>query len=189
MPASDSPASKDMDFAARLSARDERVIEEIYATYSRATFGYLMQMLGNRATAEDVQQQVYLEVWKRGANYDPQRSGILTWIMQITRSRAIDHLRKRIPEPVDPHDPATESRAGHESPLEGLHDQWYIAHFLAQLPTEEAQLLRLRFADDKSQSEIAKLTGVPLGTVKMRMVSGMRRLRELIDADRRGELD
>lgn len=170
--------------AKRLAARDQGVIEELYAEFGRTTFGYLVRMLGNRATAEDIQQQVFLEVWTRGINYDPQRAGILTWIMQITRSRAIDHLRKRIPEPFDPQvNEATNSSVSLEPSTDELHNQWYVAHYLERLPQEESQLLKMRFVEDKSQSEIADETGIALGTVKMRMVQGLKRLREMMEAD------
>ena len=70
--------------------------------HGRATFGFLVRVLGDRATAEDVQQQVFLEAWQRAERYDPERSGLRTWLLAIARSRAIDHLRRRVPEPRDP---------------------------------------------------------------------------------------
>ena len=72
-----------------------------YAEFGGTVFGYLVKTLGDRGVAEDVHQQVFLEVWKRSPSYDPERAGLLTWIMQIARSRAIDQMRKRIPDPVD----------------------------------------------------------------------------------------
>lgn len=126
---------------------------------------------------------MFLEVWKRGPTYDPSRSGLLTWIMQITRSRAIDYLRKRIPDPVDLNDIAPTDSTVVDEFTDEMHDQWHIAHLLKQLPSEEAELLRARFYEGKSQTQIADETGVALGTVKMRMVQGLRRLRELIEDD------
>jgi RNA polymerase sigma-70 factor, ECF subfamily len=58
--------------------------------------------LGDRGAAEDVHQQVFLEVWQRAPGYDPYRASIFTWIMAIARSRAVDELRRRVPEPRDP---------------------------------------------------------------------------------------
>lgn len=177
----------DPQLLAALKRGDEAAVERLYAEYGGTVFGYLVKTLGDRGIAEDVQQQVFLEVWKRGASYDPARAGLLTWILQIARSRAIDQLRKRVPDPVDIDEQApTDSTTADEFTSE-MHDQWHIAHLLKQLPSEESDLLRARFYEGKSQSEIAAETGIALGTVKMRMVSGLRRLRELIDSESRNE--
>lgn len=154
-------------------------------THGRAVLGYLAQLLGDRATAEDVLQQVLLEVWQRGASYDPERAGLLTWVLTIARSRAIDELRRRIPEPVDPSALAvrTDQYPGMESETEQLLEQWRIAGLLDRLPREEASLLRLRFYDGLSQSEISELTGIAIGTVKARMVRGLCQLRDLLEAE------
>ncbi|NLT07757.1 MAG: sigma-70 family RNA polymerase sigma factor [Solirubrobacterales bacterium] len=169
-------------FVARLHRRDRRALDEVYAEYAPTVFGYLVNTLRDRGAAEDVHQQVFLEVWQRAPDYDPDRATLLTWIMTIARSRAVDELRRRVPEPRDPGD-------GHElaadpdpelSP-DALIERWRVAHLLSRLRPEESELLRLRFYEGLSQSEIAERTGVPLGTVKMRMVSALRRLRELIE--------
>lgn len=126
-------------------------------------------------------QQVFLEVWQRGPSYDPERASLLTWVMTIARSRAIDHLRRRVPEPRDPAGTlALLESDGLDASLDELAEQWRIAGLLARLSDEEADLLRRRFYDDMSQREIARITGIPLGTVKMRMVQGLERMRELL---------
>ena len=174
-------------FVAALMRGDESGVEDAYREYGAVTFGFLLRLLRDRGAAEDVQQQVFTEVWKRGPTYDPQRGSVLSWIMQIARSRAIDHLRKRVPDPVDPlaHN-ATEPVAQDESSLK-LAEDWQIAYLLGRIPRDEAQLLEMRFVKDMTQTEIAAQTGLPLGTVKMRMVQGLRRLRELLEAERGSE--
>ena len=168
--------------AARLAGQDPAALQEAYERYGRTTFGFLLRALRDRATAEDVQQQVWLEIWQRAGGYDPARAKLLTWIMLIARSRAVDQMRRRVPEP---HDPATSPAL--EEPVEpavdGLVEQWHMAHLLRQLPHEEADLLRKRFYGGLNQREIASATGVPLGTVKMRMVSGLRRLRAMMESE------
>ena len=157
-------------------------MEEVYARYGGATFGFLLKALRDRPSAEDVQQQLYLEVWQRAPQYDPARGSLFTWIMLIARSRAIDQLRKRIPEPHDPtSSPALDEPI--ESAVDALVEHWHMAQLLRRLPREEAELLRQRFYDDLNQREISSATGIPLGTVKMRMVSGLRRLREMMEAE------
>jgi RNA polymerase sigma-70 factor, ECF subfamily len=168
--------------ARRLADRDESALADVYARHGRATFGFLLKALRDRATAEDVQQQVFLEVWQRAPQFDPARGSLFTWIMLIVRSRAIDQLRRRIPVPQDPTDsPVLETPV--EAAVDGLVEHWHMVELLQRLPHDEAELLRQRFYEGLSQSEISSASGVPLGTVKMRMVSGLRRLREMMEPE------
>jgi RNA polymerase sigma-70 factor (ECF subfamily) len=169
------------DLAARLRRRDPAAVEELHERYGGVVFGYLLRVLGDRGTAEDVHQQVFLEVWQRGRSYDPGRGGPATWIMTIARSRAIDQLRRRVPEPRDP----AASLALMEDPssdVAELFDRWWLAAVLAELPEPEQRVLRMRFDDGLTQVEIAEALDVPLGTVKSRMARGLERLRATMEA-------
>jgi RNA polymerase sigma-70 factor (ECF subfamily) len=170
----------DKRLAFRLAARDSGALELAYERYGRICFGYLVNTLRDRSAAEDVQQQVFLEVWQRASTYDAQRATLLTWIMTIARSRAIDHLRRRVPEPAGT---LATAEQGHPAvdEIEALVEQWRFAGLLERLHPDEAMVLRMRFYDELTQSEIAEHTGIALGTVKTRMVSGLRRLRELLE--------
>ena len=174
------PARAERRLAARLRAGEADALEDAYRAYGAATFGLLLRLLGEREAAEDVQQQVFTEVWRRAADYDPRRAGLLTWVLTIARSRAIDHLRRRIPEPRDPQLSDARTVA---SDADALLERWRLAHLLGRLPEDERVLLRLRFYDELSQSEISAATGVPIGTVKARMVRGLTRLREMIEVE------
>jgi RNA polymerase sigma-70 factor (ECF subfamily) len=172
------PDRAERRLASRLRKRDESVMTEIYEQFGRLTYGYLTRTIGDAAQAEDVQQQVFLEVWQRGPTFDPARASMATWIMTIARSRAVDYLRKRVPEPRDPAGSVAvldEQRAA--DPVDELHEQWRLAALLAELPREEAEVLRMRFHLNLSQSEIAERTGIALGTVKTRMARALERLR------------
>lgn len=166
-----------------LRERRTGALERVYDEFGQTVFAYLMSVLRHRSTAEDVQQDVFLEVWRRAAEYDPSRGSLAAWIMVIARSRAIDSMRRRVPEPRD---------LDHESPIVDAHaeqagddavDRWLVGHMLNRLPERERALLRMRFYSDMSQSQIAAATGIPLGTVKMRMVEGLRRLRDHLEGD------
>jgi RNA polymerase sigma-70 factor (ECF subfamily) len=175
-----------LQVAEGLRRRDSATLARLHADYGPTVMGFLVRALPDRATAEDVFQAVFLQVWQRGGTYDPSRGSPLSWIMTIARSRAIDHLRRLIPEPHDPTGHALSTLAGHGDPasdVDALVEQWRLAHLLAQLPEEERAMLRRRFYDGRSQREIADETGVPLGTVKMRMVQGLTRLRTMIEAE------
>jgi len=171
--------------AAGLRRRKTKALEAAHEAYGGAVFGYLFQTLGDRGEAEDVQQQVFLEVWQRGPTYDPERAGLFTWIMTIARSRAIDRMRRRVPEPRDPATSSALAESLDDSPesLDQMLDTWRVAALLRRIPSEEADLLRMRFYREMSQTEIAAETGLPLGTVKMRMVKAFERLREHLDRE------
>lgn len=173
-------ADADRRLALRLAAGEPGALEEAYERYGRICFGYLVNALRDRSAAEDVQQQVFLEAWQRASSYDSQRAGLLTWIMTIARSRAIDHLRRRVPEPVGDLAMTEQARPAIDE-TEALVEHWRFAGLLERLHPDEARMLRMRFYEELTQAEIAERTGVPLGTVKMRMVSGLRRLRELLE--------
>jgi RNA polymerase sigma-70 factor (ECF subfamily) len=179
------PASRDdRRLAAALRAGDHRALETFHARYGGTVFGYLLATLRERAAAEDVFQTVMTEVWRRAPRYDAERGSLATWALTIARSRAIDELRRRRPEPLDPADlPEPSNAAAAPAPQDEALDRWRMAHLLAQLPAEERRLLELRFYAELSQTEIAAQTGLPLGTIKSRMVRGLERLRGLMDEE------
>lgn len=170
------------EMAAGLRRRETGAFDAIYREYSRTVLAYLVKTIGERPAAEDVHQQVFAELWTRASSYDPDRGGLFTWIMTLARSRAIDHLRKRVPEPREP-GTAAELADRQSSPVAGPDEaieRWRVAQLLGSLPGEEVEMLRMRFYGGLSQREIAESTGVPLGTVKMRMAQGLRRLRDML---------
>ena len=170
--------------AIRLADGEEDALREAYDRFSRPVFGLLLRYLGDRSSAEDVQQQVFTEVWQKAGSFDPSRGSMLGWIMSIARSRAIDHGRKRVPEPRDPEKAAAiVDRDADSREIDSLIDAFQFTHLLEMLPEEEAELIRFRFQNELSQSEISKETGIPLGTVKSRMVSALGRLRTLMEAE------
>ncbi len=177
---------RDRRLVRALRKQDPEAIALLQARHGAMLLGYLTGVLGDRATAEDVLQVTLTEVWQRGPSYDPARASLLTWVMLIARSRALDQLRRRVPEP---HDPETATMlldrdlSAGATEIDALLDRWQVAALLTQLPVAEAELLRLRFYRGFTQREIAARTGLPLGTVKMRMVQALARLRELLDEE------
>ena len=176
------PSRSERRLATRLRRRDPQALRDLHADLGAPVFGFLRHALGDRGAAEDVMQQVFLEVWQRGPDFDPRRGSPLAWVMTIARSRAIDHLRRRIPEPRDPAGATSEDARG-DFELDELLERWRLAALLGRLPVQEADVLRRRFYDGRSQAEIAAETGVPLGTVKSRMAAGLARLREALDQE------
>ncbi len=164
------------ELAERLRRRDPRAVEELYRELSSRVLGYLVAVLRDRGAAEDVLQEVFAEAWRRGRSYDPSRGTAEAWIMTMAKSRAIDHLRKRVPEPSE----TVPEGEDLTTVADDLHERWRVAAFLDRLPADEAALLRMRFQAGWSQSKIADATGTPLGTVKMRMASAMKSMRVMM---------
>ena len=178
------PGRRERRLAAALRRRDPDALRLVYADLGPVVLGYLNNALGDRGAAEDVHQQVFLEVWQSAPGYDVRRASLITWIMTIARSRAIDEMRRRRPEPRDPAASAETEDA--EDSVDELIERWRVAYLLSRLRPDEALLLRLRFYEGLSQSEIAERSGIALGTVKMRMVAALDRLRELVAAEEAG---
>ncbi len=166
-----------------IAARNEAALAQLYDRYRAILFGLLMRILNNREEAEDVLQEVFLQVWRKATDFDENRGRPFTWLVTLARSRGIDRLRtlasrervaeagaKEVSEEVS--DAATDA---FKSEQRGL-----ITKALSQLPDEQKRPLMLAYFDGLTQSEIAARLGAPLGTVKTRMRTGLMNLRELL---------
>lgn len=179
---------EDVELLKAIAARDEAALGRVYDRYRVILFGVLLRILNDRAEAEDVLQEVFLQVWRRAADFDENRGRPFTWLVTLARSRGIDRLRtlasrervaqasaKDVEEEVS--DAASDAVRSEQRGV--------VNKALDQLPEEQKRLLMLAYFDGLTQSEIAKQLGAPLGTVKTRMRTGMIKLRELLSA--RGE--
>jgi RNA polymerase sigma-70 factor (ECF subfamily) len=170
--------------AARLQSDDPGAMDALWGEYGDTVYAVAMRSLRDPAAAEDVRQQVFAELWERRSSYDPERGPVRAWVLTIARSRTIDHLRRRRPVPSEPEAfDRLEAPARAEDTPEAVVDRVGVAEVLRRIPAEEAGLLRMRFYDGLSQTEIAARTDIPLGTVKMRMVQALDRLRGLLEAE------
>ena len=172
---------QDVDLLKAIAARDEAALAQLYDRYRVILFGLLMRILNNREEAEDVLQEVFLQVWRKAQDFDENRGRPFTWLVTLARSRGIDRLRtlaarERVAEAgareavEEFSDAATDA---FKSEQRGL-----VNKALAQLPDEQKRPLMLAYFDGLTQSEIATRLGAPLGTVKTRMRSGLINLRE-----------
>lgn len=181
------PSTTELRIAAGLRRRDPDAVRALYAEYGPGALALLHDAIRDRAAVEDVYQQVLLEAWERGRSFDPARASLRTWLATIARSRAIDHLRRRVPEPHDPADAYADGRGlggGASEPVTQLVDRVTLEQLLERLAPQEAEVVRLRWQLGFSQRQIAVHTGVPLGTVKSRTSSALRRLRTMLEEER-----
>lgn len=175
---------RDQVLISALRRGEESAIESLYERYAGSVLAYLISRLRDRATAEDVLQQTFADLWRRSPDYDPERSGLFTWVMLIARSRATDQQRRSHPVPHEPSRAAELADLGEQTePTAELIERWRVAELLRRIPADEARMLRMRFYEGLSQREIAERTGTPLGTVKMRMIQALDRMRSHIEEE------
>jgi RNA polymerase sigma-70 factor, ECF subfamily len=162
-----------------MAARDERAFAEFYDATSATVFGLLVRQLKDRVRAEEVAQDVYLQLWRNAHSFDPGRGNAWSWIVVMTRSRAIDALRsdrsygsamseleaRPSAQPMGSRAPLPD-RAADLSQQRGL-----VEAAMASLTEPQRETIEAAFFEGWSHREIAERTGVPLGTVKGRIRS------------------
>jgi RNA polymerase sigma-70 factor, ECF subfamily len=162
---------------------DESALASLYDRYRLILFGLLTRILNSRAEAEDVLQEVFLQVWRRAGDFDERRGRPFTWLVTLARSRAIDRLRLLASRERVVTAAAQEVREeASDAVKDTLHAEQRetVKRALAKLTEEQRQVLLLAYLDGMTQSEIAAKLNSPLGTIKTRMRSGMIKLRELL---------
>ncbi|HZH90696.1 MAG TPA: sigma-70 family RNA polymerase sigma factor [Pyrinomonadaceae bacterium] len=162
---------------------DESALAAIYDRYNSILLGLLLRILHSRVEAEDVLQEVFLQIWQRAANFDEARGRAFTWMVTLARSRAIDRLRalqsrQRADDTALRDAPEAVGDAGDD--VYHGEQREIVRAALAEIPEEQRRALLLAYFEGLTQSEIAERLGQPLGTVKTRMRSGMSKLRDVL---------
>ncbi len=160
--------------------------------YQSRVFGLAQSVLNDRALAEDVSQEVFLRAWRHAGSYDPRKGSVPTWLLTITRNAAVDAMRMRRPEPVDPavvaHLDITASESnGPAHQAEVNEDMRGVKAVLADLPGEQRRALLLASVCGRTANEIAQSEGIPLGTAKTRIRAGLLKVRGALASSRDGE--
>ncbi len=169
-----------------LAQRELSALEELYDRYSKVAYSLAYRIVGDRGTAEDVVQDAFLSVWRQAATYRRERGAPRTWLLSIVHHRSIDRLRSSAaPSTTIPYEDLPEDREEVESP--SIWQQAWnnvrgdiVRRALARLPVEQQKSIELAYFSGYTQSEIAELMGVPLGTVKGRMRIGLQKLRSIL---------
>ena len=177
------PSNREDDLRSRIAARDERALAELVELTSPWLLGIAQGMLQDPDEAEDVVLETFRTAWEKVPGPEDGQRGLVAWLLQVTRNRAIDRLRARkrrlrLRERVA----STEERVALPvEPDEAAHPGWHIhasVHLaLSQLPDEQRQAVRLAYFEGQTHSEIAVRLDLPLGTVKTRLRLGIGRLR------------
>ncbi len=183
------PAYTEMDDAALLqaiTAGQSAALAALYDRYGRLVYSLAMNVLSEPAAAEEVTQDVFVQVWDKASRYDGQLGKVSSWLIGIARNRSIDGLRRRNARPeghqmlwedgLSTDDPPVESQ------VETAERKGRIRQAMARLPQEQRDALALAFFYGYTHQEIAAARGEPLGTVKTRIRLAMQKLRQELGA-------
>ncbi|MCX7623053.1 MAG: sigma-70 family RNA polymerase sigma factor [Thermomicrobium sp.] len=183
----DTLAASDGELIARLRSRDRAALAALYDRYARSVYSLALSIVRDRAVAEDITQELFLQLWQYPELYDAERGRFAPWFLRAARNRAIDALRRRqrdrrlgerlhgasVDERDDPDDAAV---AGEEAAR--------VRRTLADLDGEQRQVIELAYFGGLTQREIAEHLGIPLGTVKTRVRTALRRLADALARER-----
>jgi RNA polymerase sigma-70 factor (ECF subfamily) len=174
------PAPNNLEEAAlieRIRSGDESAMADMYDRYSGIIYGVALRVLGDTTAAEDVLQEVFLQLWRNPQAIDASRGKLAPWLAVIARNRAIDHLRKRAPEDdIDEVSVSTGVNLEDEAAQRQAVNK--IRTVLSQLPQEQRRALEMAFFEGMTHTEIAAKTGEPLGTIKTRIRAGLLAVRK-----------
>ncbi len=174
--------STDLELLNALKAGHADALSTIYDRYANLVYGLASRILNDAEDAEDVTQDVFLKVWNRSHLYEPSRGSFSNFLVTMTRSRSIDKLRSRVSRFrfLQRWQTVISHGAGPETPLEtvSMEERSQVVNSaLTHLSDNERQILEIAYYQGLSYSETAKQLDLPLGTVKSRARTGLRKLR------------
>jgi RNA polymerase sigma-70 factor (ECF subfamily) len=178
--------ASDESLLAGLASGDPRAAAAFVRRFQGRVFGLALTIVGDRQAAEDVAQEAFLRAWRHAAAYDARRGRVSTWLLAITRNLAIDALRLRGWDPVDPEAVASrlalagsERAADEQALMENQAEELRCA--LVGLPEQLRRALVLAAYFGRTAQEISELESVPLGTAKTRIRTAMLKLRDRLE--------
>jgi RNA polymerase sigma factor (sigma-70 family) len=168
---------------AGLGTGDSQAAQEFVRRFQRTVFGVALTVVGERGLAEDIAQQAFERAWRHAALYDPRRGSVRTWLTRIAHNLAVDAVRVRRPEPIDPKelqsliDVITDTPEHRALAAEALTE---IRSVLATFPPEQARALVMAGVHGLTAQEIAEVEHIPLGTAKSRIRAAMAKLHSAV---------
>ncbi len=181
---SEATAKDDTKIMRAIAQRQPRALAQLYDRYSGILKALIIRVVHDEAEAEDLLQEIFMQIWRQAKNYSPKKGQALGWIVTLTRRRAIDRLRKR-----QAYHRATERLEAHseQQPDAWLHNRIdsdiehedlrsFLRMRIDALPPFQKEAIELAFFKGMSQREIAVATDTPLGTIKTRLELGLRKL-------------
>src|SRR5215212_4205925 len=178
-------AAGDAEVLRRIRSGDRTAMDDLYDRFRRPAFALARRILGDDVLAEDVLQEVFLSVWRDPSGFDRARGSVASWLLAVVHHKAVDAVRRE--ESQRRRQTLAEEDAALTAPVatrEVEDEAWarvvaeQVRTALGVLSAGQREALTLAYYGGYTQREVAALTGAPLGTVKTRMLAGMRRLKE-----------
>jgi RNA polymerase sigma-70 factor (ECF subfamily) len=178
----------DEDLLAGMAVGDQNATVTFVRRYQRRVYGLAHAMTGDVGVSEDVAQEALIRVWRHAPVFDPRRGSVTSWVLTITRNLTIDALRLRRATPTDPDDFAAAAMMSMEHNPEDAVLRGDVRHLvhdaLAVLPPEQRRAVVLASVYGRTALEISESEGIPLGTAKTRIRTGLLRLRAAVELTR-----
>jgi RNA polymerase sigma-70 factor (ECF subfamily) len=184
MPHVEQRPTSDEELLARIARGDQGAFELLYRRYVRPVLGLALRRLGDRGRAEDAVQETFTSIWRSARSYDPSRGRGAPWLYAVARNAISDRGRARTEPPAEAPEEASRE-AGPDEQAEQSWVSWRIHRALEELAEHERSLIELAYWGGLSQSEIAAVLGIPLGTVKTRTRAALARLADALEEDLR----
>lgn len=178
------PDPAEVKLAESFAGGDAWILREVYDRYGTQVYRVALASLSNTSDAEEITQTVFVDAWRARDSFDAAKGSLGGWLMTITKRRCIDRVRaiERNRRDVAAVAAGISPSAEVSSP-DHIVEQIVVADQLARLPQSQRAVLELAFYDDLSHSQIATLTGLPLGTVKSHLRRGLHQLRRRLEVD------
>jgi RNA polymerase sigma-70 factor, ECF subfamily len=151
-------------------------LEELYSRYESRLYGLGLRLLGDQGLAEEMVQETFVRLWQQARRFDPARGAVSTFLFAIARRIAVDLWRRPSSRPFEP-EPTEVEAAGTEDPVDTVLEGLAVRDAMQSLSPAHRQILELFYGQDRKQTEIAELLGLPLGTVKTRSYYALRALK------------
>jgi RNA polymerase sigma-70 factor (ECF subfamily) len=171
----------------RVVAGDQRALGELYDRWSKPAFSLARRVCADEGLAEDVVQEVFIAFWREPGRFDPSRGAFGSWLLTLVHHKAVDAVRREsairrrtVPAAEDGEEWSAIPGPGADQAALGAVVAGQVRDALGRLPDEQREALALAYYGGYTQREVATLTGVPLGTVKSRMFTGVQRLRSAL---------
>ena len=170
----------DLVLVSGIRAGDASAMASLYDRYSSVVYSVALRVLGDTGAAEDIQQEVFLQLWRNPSAFDASRGNLGAWLAVIARNRAIDALRKRRPE-TDPEDVVLSVVPDMAGEADRSRVAEKVRGALSTMPAAQRSALEMAYYQGMTHTEIAAKTGEPLGTIKTRIRAGLIALRKAFE--------
>jgi RNA polymerase sigma-70 factor (ECF subfamily) len=167
----------DNSLVSAIRSGDENAMATLYDRYSPIVYSVALRVLGDTGAAEDVLQEVFMQLWRNPGGFDSSRGNLAAWLAVISRNRAIDAVRKRRPD-TDIADVIVSVEPDLAGDAERARAMEKVRGALGAMPSAQRSALEMAYFEGLTHTEIAAKTGEPLGTIKTRIRAGLLALRK-----------